>query len=94
MTTPTLKLKRGVKAYSDNGEIIAEFYSIERRGDKLIIDSKALGVMRMDMILPLEEFLRSLSILICWATVSFIVLLPYFGVKRLFGRLRRKSKTA
>lgn len=93
MTTPTLKLKRGVKAYSDNGEIVAEFYSIKRQGDKLIIDGKALGVMRMDMLLPLGEILRSFGILFCWATVSFVLLLPYFGVRRLFGRLRRQSET-
>ena len=89
-----LKLKRGVKAYSDNGEVVAEFYSIERQGDKLIMDGKALGVMRMDMVLPLEEILRSFSVLLCWATISFVLLLPYFGMRRLFGKLRRQSKTA
>ena len=94
MATTAFKMKTSVKAYSEDGNVIAEFYSVRRDGDKLVIDSKALGVMRMDMVLPLEEILRSFSILFCWATVSFILLIPYFGVRRLFGRLCRQAKTA
>ena len=90
MVTPTLRLKRGVRAYTDDGNIAAEFYSITRQGDRLVMDGKALGVMRMDMTLTLEEVLRSFSILFCWATISYVLLIPYFGVRRLFGRLRSR----
>ena len=86
MATPKLKLKRGVKAYTDDGTIVAEVYSVVRQGDKLVIDGKALGVMRMDMTIPLEEVLRSFGLVFCWATISFLLLIPYFGIRRLFGR--------
>ena len=88
MVVPEFKLKRGVKAYTEDGNIAAEIYSISRQGDRLTIDGKALGVMRMDMILTLEEVLRGFRLLFCWATISFVLLIPYFGAKRLFGRLR------
>jgi len=83
------KMKPGVKAYSEDGNIVAEFYSVKREGDKLLIDSKALGVMRMDMVLPMEEVLRSFKVLVGWATISYVLLIPYFALKKLF--LRQKS---
>ena len=82
-------MKRGVKAYSEDGNVVAEFYSVKRDGDKLVIDSKALGVMRMDMVLPLEEILRSIRVLVGWATISYVLLIPYFVLRNLFRR--RKS---
>ena len=84
-----MKLKKGIKAYSDDGNVVAEFFSISRRGDKLVIDGRALGVMRMDMTLPFGEIIRSFSVLISWATISFVFLIPYFGLRKLF---LRKSK--
>jgi len=82
-------MKRGVKAYSEDGNVVAEFYSVKRDGDKLVIDSKALGVMRMDMVLPLEEILGSIRVLLGWATISYVLLIPYFVLRNLFRR--RKS---
>jgi len=82
----SLKLKPSIKAYSDDGNVVAEFYSVQRKGDKLIIDSKALGVMRMDMTLPREEILRSLRLIFSWAVISYVLLIPYFAVKSLFGK--------
>lgn len=84
-----LKLKESIKAYSDDGNVVAEFYSVQRKGDKLIIDSKALGVMRMDMTLPRAEILRSFRIIFSWAVISYVLLIPYFVLKSLF----RKSKS-
>ena len=86
MAQTAFKMKPGVKAYSEDGNIVAEFYSVKREGDKLFIDSKALGVMRMDMVLPLEEVLRSFKVLVVWATVSYVLLIPYFALKKLFRR--------
>jgi len=82
-------MKTSVKAYSEDGNVIAEFYSVKRDGDKLVIDSRALGVMRMDMVLPLEEILRGTRVLLCWSTISYILLIPYFVLRNLFRR--RKS---
>ena len=86
MTDITLKMKRGVKAYSESGEVVAEFYSVKREGDKLVIDSRALGVMRMDMILTPGEVLRSIGVLVGWATISYVLLIPYFLLRNLFRR--------
>jgi len=82
-------MKTSVKAYSEDGNVIAEFYSVKRDGDKLVIDSRALGVMRMDMVLPLEEILRGIRVLLVWSTISYILLIPYFVLRNLFRR--RKS---
>ena len=89
MTTTAFKMKKPAKAYSEDGNVVAEFYSVRREGDKLVIDSKALGVMRLDMILPLEEFLQSLRVLVGWTTISYVLLVPYFLLRNLFRR--RKS---
>ncbi|MFC1906499.1 hypothetical protein ACFLW8_00220 [Chloroflexota bacterium] len=80
------KMKPGVKAYSEDGNVVAEFYSVKREGDKLIIDSKALGVMRMDMVLPLAEVLRCFKVLVSWATITYLLLIPYFLIRKLFRR--------
>ncbi len=44
-------MRNGVKVLDQDGEVIAEFYAIKRKDNRLIVDGKALGVMRMDMIL-------------------------------------------
>ena len=86
MAQTAFKMKNSVKAYSEDGNVVAEFYSVKRDADKLVIDSKALGVMRMDMVLPLEEVLRSFRVLLGWATISYIFLIPYFILRNSFRR--------
>ncbi len=86
MAQKAFKMKTSVKAYSEDGNVIAEFYSVKRDGDKLVIDSRALGVMRMDMVLPLEEILRGIRVLLGWSTISYILLIPYFVLRNLFRR--------
>jgi len=66
-----------------NGEVVAAFYSVDREGDKLVIDAKALDVMRMDMIITPAQVLRILKMVFCWPVISFILLLPYFALRRL-----------
>ena len=75
-------MNKGIKVYTQDGNAAVEFYSIERDGDKLIMDVKILDSMRMDMIFPLDSFLNSLRIVFSWSLISFILLLPYFIVKR------------
>jgi hypothetical protein len=84
-------MKRGVKVYSEDGELCAEFFSIKRKGNKLIIDGKVLGVMRMDMIITFDEFMHAFRLLFCWASISFILLIPSFGIKWLVGRRKNIS---
>lgn len=69
-----------------NGEVVAAFYSVSREGDKLVIDAKALDVMRMDMIITPAQVLKGLRMLVCWPVISFILLLPYFALRRLVIR--------
>jgi len=66
-----------------NGEVVAAFYSVDREGDKLVIDTKALDVMRMDMIVTPSQVLKGLKMVFCWPVISFILLLPYFTLRRL-----------
>jgi hypothetical protein len=75
-------MKEGMKVYTEDGDIAAVFYSVKRKGDKLIIDGKALDTMRMDMIFTAEEVLKGLKMVICWQTISFALLLPYFYLRR------------
>lgn len=79
-----------MKVYDENGEVIAVFYSAKRKGDRLVIDGKALGVMRMDMIFTPGEIFNGIKMAFCWGVISFILLLPYFGLRRL---IRMSDKT-
>ncbi len=75
-----------VSLYDRNGEVVAAFYSVNREDDKLVIDAKALDVMRMDMIITPAQVLRILKMVFCWPVISFILLLPYFALRRLVAR--------
>ena len=81
-------MKREMRIYNENGDTVALFSSVKREGDKLVVDGKALGSLRMDMIITVEEAFNGLRMVLCWAVISFILLLPYFGVRRLFKRAR------
>ena len=82
------KMKTPVKIYTEDGEIAAEFYTVSRRGDRLVIDGKALGVMRMDMIMTPGEVLRTFRLVASWAIISFLLLIPYFALRGLFARTK------
>lgn len=85
-------MKPGVRVLDEDGEVIAEFYAIRRKDNKLIVDGKALGVMRMDMILTSEELLRGARILFSWGVVSYILLIPYFILRTAFRQCFRASQ--
>lgn len=84
-------MNNGVRVLNEDGEVIAEFYSVRREGDKLVVDGKALGVMRMDMIFTLGELYKSARMALCWSVISFVLLLPYFGLKQIFRRVSRQG---
>ena len=86
-----MAMKDGVKVYNEDGEPIAVFYAVKRKGDKLVVDGKALDVMRMDMIFTSDEIFKAIRMALCWSVISFALLLPYFGVKRLFRRSPKES---
>jgi hypothetical protein len=84
----------GVKVLDQDGEVIAEFYAIKRKDNRLIIDGKALGVMRMDMILTSPELLKGFKMALSWGVLSYIMLTPYFTLRGFFRRCLRGSPKA
>jgi hypothetical protein len=84
-------MENGVKVLDQDGEVIAEFYTIKRKDNRLIVDGKALGVMRMDMVLTPEELLKGARILFSWGVASYIALIPYFTVRTAFRRCFKAS---
>ena len=73
-------MKEGIDIVNEVGDIAVTIYSVKREGDKLVMDGKALGTMRMDMILSAEEAFRGLKIALSWQCISFVLLLPYFWI--------------
>jgi hypothetical protein len=78
--------------YAENGSVALVVNSIRREGNKLVIDGSALGAMRMDMILTPGELVNTLRLAFCWSVVFFILLLPFFGLKRLFKPKKKDSQ--
>ena len=76
---------RCVKIYADDGDAIVEIYSIKRNGEQLVMDAKVLGTMRMNMILKSDEIFSGMRIL-SKGLISYLLLLPYFGLRRLVRR--------
>ena len=87
-------MKDGVKVLGEDGEVVAEFYTIRRRDNRLIVDGKALGVMRMDMILTSGELLKGVRIIFSWGVVSYVLLIPYFILRDAFRRCFKASRKA
>lgn len=48
-------MAKETKVYDEDGEVVVVFNSVKRKGDRLVVDGKALGYMPMDMIFTLEE---------------------------------------
>ena len=89
--SPERVLRDFVTFYAEDGEEVVVIYSVRREGNRLIVDAKALGAIRMDMIIPLKEVLKGFKIAFCWGVVSFIALLPYFALKNIFGKEREDA---
>ena len=83
--------KRAISLVDSNGEVAAAFYSVRREGNKLVIDTKALDVMRMDMIITPSEALKVLRMVLTWPVISYVLLLPYFALKQRLASKPRES---
>ena len=79
-------MKEPMTVYTRDGSIAAEFNSVRREGNKLIVDGKALGAMQMDMIFRMEEVLKGIKMAFGWGLISYFLLLPYFILRRRFLR--------
>ena len=77
--------------YTETGSPALVIQAVRRRGDKLVIEGKALGSMYMDMVLSAREFLKVLRVMCSWGLLSFLLLLPFYGLvsalRRLTGKL-------
>ncbi|MGD0856666.1 MAG: hypothetical protein ABSA18_12795 [Dehalococcoidia bacterium] len=79
-------MKTSLPLYDRNGQPAASFKSIERENDKLVMEAKALDVMDVEVVITPSSFLKMVAIVFSWPVISFILLLPYFGLRRLFHR--------
>lgn len=76
---------------NETGDEAASIYSIKRVGDKLVMDGKALGTMQMDMILSTEDALRAARMMFSWQGLSFIFLLPFYGIRNKIAKKRKNN---
>ena len=80
-------MARRVTLYSKDGEVGVVFYSLKRKGDKLIIDARALDAMRMTLVLTRGEAFGMLRMMLGRAVVSFVLLIPVHWLVRHFRML-------
>ena len=83
----------GMKVFTEDGTVAAAFYSIRRRGDHLILDANVLETMRMELILTRGEMLQAVRMVLSWSVLSFVLLLPYFWLKRRIGGEQTRETT-
>lgn len=78
-------MKKPITVYTQDGSVAAEFNSVRRKGNRLIVDGKALGAMQMDMIFRQEEIIRTIGMVFSWSVISYLLLLPCFVLRRCFS---------
>ena len=85
------KTNKTATIYTDTGSTALVIQSIRREGNRLVVDGKALGTMRMDMIFTMEEIFNFLKIAFSWGMISFIMLFPFFCLAHAFKSLSKKG---
>ncbi len=86
-------MEEGINIVNEVGDLAVVIYSARREGDKLVMDGKALGTMRMDMIVTAEEALKGLRIVFTWPFLSFMFLMPYFWLTKWLHRTLERDKS-
>lgn len=83
---------KGIEAtiYTETGSPALVIQGVRRKGEKLVIEGKALGSMYMDMVLTAKDFIRVARVMCSWALVSFVLLLPFLPVIRFLRRVVAK----
>ena len=77
------KLKT-LKIFTQDGNEVLKVYSIARQKENIIMDCKVLDAMRMDVVITPDEVFSNFGMLLK-AIVPYALMLPWFGLKRLFG---------
>lgn len=57
------KKKPSIVATAEDGSPVMEVFKMECKGDKLVIDGKALDSMRMDVIISVDSIARGYSVI-------------------------------
>lgn len=78
--------KLAVSLCDRNGQTAATFNSLYREGDKLVMEAKALEVMDIEVVVTASSFFKMVPMVFSWPVISFILLLPYYGIRRLFKK--------
>ncbi|OPL14266.1 MAG: hypothetical protein AVO39_09335 [delta proteobacterium MLS_D] len=85
-------MKNVVTIRNETGDEAASVYSIKRVGDKLVMDGKALGTMRMEMILSADDAVRAVKMALSWQVVSYMLfVLPWYFIKRGFAKKSKRE---
>ena len=66
--------------YTDTGSPALVIQAVHRRGDKLVIEGKALGTIYMDMLVSAKDFPRLLRVVCSWGLISFLLLVPFYAL--------------
>lgn len=81
-----MKKQTVATVYTDLGSVALVLESIKRDKDRLVVNGKVLGTMSMDMIIPVEEVFNVLKLALCRGVISYLFLLPYYGIVHAFKR--------
>lgn len=81
-----------MKIFTGNDEIAVEIDWIGRKSSNLTIWGKVLGTMAMEMYITPEELCKGLKIVLNWRVLSYVLLLPYFIIKLILGKLINNIK--
>ncbi|MCL5735772.1 MAG: hypothetical protein M1274_09345 [Actinobacteria bacterium] len=70
--------------FTETGSPVLVIQAVRRRGDKLVIEGKALGSMYMDMLLSPGDFVRMFRVICSWGLIAFLLLLPFHVLAAVF----------
>lgn len=87
-------IKKPLTAYSEDGTPVMEIFSIHREGNRLVMDGKALEVMRMNIIVPIDEVTNGIGIILNRHVFIFALKLPGAIIRNWVQKLlnRRSSE--
>ena len=84
-------MKRTVTIYTEADDIGIIITGIRRQGANLMLETKALGELDMEMVCTPSELFKGIIMALSWEVVLFILLLPYFGLKQLLRAPKTKG---
>ena len=77
----------GVKVVLGSGDPAIVVDSISREGDRLCVRGRLLGTMQAKMYVGPKEVLALAGLALRGSVLVYLLLLPFFYLRRVFGRL-------